>query len=58
MRKKCIGEGTYHRERDFDIVLQSFETWSWDLPVEKYIQKAGEVIKASGQAHVSGNRII
>ena len=53
MRKKCMGEGTYHRERDFDIILQSFENWSWDLPVEKYIQKAREAIKASEHAQVS-----
>lgn len=44
MRKKCIGEGTYHRERDFDKILQSFETWNWDIQVEEYIQKAREAV--------------
>lgn len=45
MRKKCTGQGTYHKESDFDIILQSFEKWSWDLSVEEYVQKAREVIK-------------
>lgn len=45
MRKKCIGQGTYHRESDFDVVLQSFESWSWDIRVDEYIQRAREVVK-------------
>lgn len=45
MRKKCLGKGTYHKESDFDVILHSFENWSWDLSVEEYIQKAREVIK-------------
>ena len=40
MRKKCMGQGTYHKESDFDVVLQSFENWSWDIQVDEYIQKA------------------
>lgn len=47
MRKKCVGEGTYHRERDFDVILQAFKDWGWDLPVEEYIRKAREVITTS-----------
>lgn len=45
MRKKCIGTGTYHRESDFEVILQSFENWNWDLRVDEYIPKAREAVK-------------
>lgn len=47
MRKKCIGKGTYHKECDFDKILQAFENWSWDLQVDEYIQRASEVVKSN-----------
>ncbi len=45
MRKKCVGEGTYHRESDFECIRQAFENWSWDLQVEEYIQHAHKALK-------------
>lgn len=45
MRKKCIGQGSYHKEKDFDVVLRSFENWNWDIQVKEYIQKACEIVK-------------
>ena len=47
MRKKCLGIGTYHKESDFDVILHSFENWSWDLSVEEYIQRAREVLETT-----------
>lgn len=36
MRKRCVGSGTYHRERELEPIKGRFDEWSWDISVEQF----------------------
>ena len=36
MRKKVLGKGTFHTDKDFFALRDSFSEWSWEIPIEKF----------------------
>lgn len=38
MRKRCVGNGTYHREKELEPVKRKFENWNWDISVEQFLK--------------------
>ena len=39
LRKRCVGEGTYHTDKEFLSLKDQFEYWSWDMSVQNFIEK-------------------
>lgn len=39
MRKKCIGIGTCYRDKDFQVIKNGIENWSWDMDVDVFREK-------------------
>lgn len=36
MRKKCLGTGTYHADREFFLLQKHFDRWDWDIKVQDF----------------------
>lgn len=43
MRKKCLGTGTYHTDRDFFTLQKYFDRWDWDIKVQDFKERIQSV---------------
>lgn len=43
MRKKCLGKGTHHTDKDLEEIKKHFDSWDWSMSVEEYIKKWTQV---------------
>lgn len=39
LRKKCLGKGTYHTDKDFFLLKRYFERWDWNVGVQEFLEE-------------------
>lgn len=39
LRKKSIGKGTYHADKEFFLLQKKFDDWDWNISVQKFMKR-------------------